>query len=203
LSFNNATQENHLIEQILTGQRDKYAELVVFYQNKIIRLCLSFLRNPVEADEAAHDVFIKAYKSLGSFRGESRFSTWLYRIAVRHCQDILRKKAREKTDSWEQLIQQKGDKIHDLFAANSPPVPSEEDSDLIRRLLSALKPETAQILTLREVQGFSYQEMAQILDCSLDAVKARLKRARQEIQKKARHFLQSHNVKISEVSHES
>ncbi len=145
------------------------------------------LADPTQAEDAAQEVFIKAYQALGQFRGTASFSTWLYRIAVNHCTDLLRKAARRKTESWEALLEREGEKAEALFAA-SPHIESSEHTELLAKLLSHLSETSRTILVLREVQGLNYQQLAEALGCTVDAVKGRLKRARQEMEIKLRHF---------------
>lgn len=164
------------------------------YQGKVLQLCVSTLSDPHEAEDAAQEIFIKAYQSLNKFRGASSFSTWLYRIATNHCTDLLRQKSRHRTESWEALIEKEGDQIVKLLAAPPDSHLTQEDTDLINRVLSCLSSEYRMILTLREIQGLSYQEIAVVMRCSLDSVKARLRRARQGFQDNLRHFLEPGNV---------
>lgn len=133
------------------------------------------------AEDAAQEAFIKAYHSLDRFKGDSSFSTWLYRIAANHCKDLLRKRARQKTEPLEAVVQEMGERLEE----------GRENADLIERMLAAIPEDYRAVLILRETEGMSYQEIAQTLNISVDAVKARLKRARAEI---ARHFSASKNV---------
>jgi RNA polymerase sigma-70 factor (ECF subfamily) len=164
------------------------------YQGKVLQLCVSTLSDPHEAEDAAQEIFIKAYQSLDKFRGASSFSTWLYRIAANHCTDLLRQRSRRRTESWEALVEKEGDRLVKLLAAPPDSRLTPEDTDLVNRVLTCLSSEHRMILTLREVQGLSYQEIAAVMQCSLDSVKARLRRARQDFQDKLRHFLGSGNV---------
>ena len=151
-------------------------------------LCASLLGDPVRAEDAAQEVFLKAYRSLPGFRLDSTFSTWLYRIASNHCLDLLRRRGREKSESLDAL----GEKDGEPSDAGLPSVEGEEraveDRDLVERLLSSLPPDYRLILTLREVQGLSYHEIAEAMDCSLDSVKARLRRAREKLEELGRHL---------------
>ncbi len=151
------------------------------HHGRVIRLCQLLLSNPTEAEDAAQDVFVKAYSSFSNFRGASSFSTWINRIAYNHCMDLLRRRRRERTESLEQTPENE---------LPVQPLPSESSEEL----LQALRPEYREILALREVAGLRYDEIAASLKCSLDSVKARLRRAREELQEKARHFLGSSNV---------
>ncbi len=176
----------------MAGNRNAYSEIVRRYEEKVRGYCGAVLGS-ASAEDAAQEIFIKAYQALGQFRGNSSFSTWLYRISANHCTDLLRKMARQKTQSWEALLEKEGEKIESLFAY-SPEVGSFEQNELITKLLSQISETARTILVLREVQGLSYQELAETLECSLDAVKARLKRARQEIQIKVRHLSKAKDV---------
>ena len=187
-------EEIALIQKILSGDKDSYAEIVRSYQTKVLGLCTSFLSDASQAEDAAQEIFIKAYQALRSFQGNSKFSTWLYRIAANHCKDLLRKRSRQKTESLEALIEKSGDEVQNLWEPSVDPRVASGASELIEKLLSSLSVEARLILTLREVQGLSYQEIAETLQCSLDAVKSRLRRARASLDEKTRHFSVSTNV---------
>jgi RNA polymerase sigma-70 factor (ECF subfamily) len=164
------------------------------YHERILRLCVSMLADPAEAEDAAQEVFLKAYRSLDRFRGDAAFSTWLYRIAANHCHDLLRKHPRGQTQSWEALLETAGRRLEQLLSAPPSAGLAAEQSDLVRRALAQLPPDYCIVLILREIEELSYQEMAQVLDCSLDAVKARLRRARAQFEQLLRHFLDRDNV---------
>lgn len=192
-------EDLEIVRAVLAGDREAYADLVRAHQARVRGLCLSLLLNATEADDAAQDVFIKAYESLSKFRHDSSFSTWLCRIASNHCLDLLRKKSRHKTDSLDALLEQKGEQIRRLLVtAQEIPDSSEalhgEKTELIQKVLGALPMDHREILILREAQGLSYEEIGSILGCSLDAVKARLRRARQRMEEKFRHFWGVSNV---------
>ncbi len=187
--------DQEIIQSILSGDQNAYALLVRKYQNRIYSHCVSMLSDFSLAQDAVQEVFIKAYQSLNKFRAQSTFYTWLYRIASNHCLDILRKKSRNKSESWESLLEKKGEKIHELLTAEKPEKSRSERRELIESVLAQLNPDYRVILVLREIDGLSYDEISQTLNCSLDAVKARLKRARQDFEMKLRHFWGSENVK--------
>ena len=183
-----------IIQSVLSGDKDAYAELVRRHHVRVLAVCGHLLQIPSEAEDAAQDVFVLAYKRLSSFRGDSAFSTWMYRIATNYCLDLLRKRKREKSDSIDRLIEEKKDaSLHTLHFESGPETVMER-KDLVTRLLSRLNENERTILILREAEGFSYQEIAAILEISIDAVKARLKRARQSLQEKTRHLFKIENV---------
>lgn len=179
-------EQNELIRAVLAGDKDAYGEIVRAHQERILRLCASLLGGALPAEDAAQDVFVKAYQALPRFQGGSSLATWLHRIAVNHCMDLLRQTARRRTESWEALVEREGEKVHSLFAWPAGDAPGL--ADLAGRILSRLEPDQRAVLVLREIQGLSYQEMAAVMGCSLDAVKARLRRARLALQEAARHF---------------
>jgi RNA polymerase sigma-70 factor (ECF subfamily) len=176
------------VRRVQAGDRDAYADIVRRHHPRVISLCFSVLKNHTRAEDAAQDVFIKAYQALSSFRFDAQLSTWLYRIAYFHCLDMIRSAGREKTVSWEALLEAQGDRIQSALLSPNPAT-AEEQKDFVASLLSALSQEYRTVLVLREVEGLTYEEIAETMNCSLDSVKARLRRARREIQNQLRHFL--------------
>lgn len=189
-----AREDFELIERVRSGDREAYAGIVRRHQGKLLQLCLSLLGDPSSAEEAAQEAFLKAYRSLGGFQGYSSFATWLYRIAYNLCQDLLRQKIRRRAESWDELLEREGEGLHRLLAAGPDPAAAAEAADLIQRILARLPEEQSSALLLREIQGLSYQEIASVLGCSLDSVKARLRRARRTLGEGLRHFLGPENV---------
>lgn len=185
----NVLNDPEIIASVLGGDRDAYAEIVGRYEDRVYGYCLAMLADPGKAEDAAQEVFVKAYQALGRFRGDAAFSTWLYRIAINHCKDVLRKTSRAKTESWEALLEKEGDKIETLLSTSQALGSAAESLELISKILSHLPEKSRTLLLLREAQGLSYEELAETLNCSIDSVKSRLKRTRQEIEKKLRHLL--------------
>lgn len=184
-----AADDAAIIQRVRSGQREAYATLVRRYQAKVLRSCVSALGDATEAEDAAQDIFIKAYRSLDAFRSAASFSTWLYRITANHCLDLLRKRSRQRTTSWDALVEEAGELAHPAVQARDV-----AHAQLIEHALSSLTPDDRTIVVLREVQGLSYQELAAVLQCSVDAVKARLRRARQELARRLRHLLEAPDV---------
>jgi RNA polymerase sigma-70 factor (ECF subfamily) len=185
----NTLSDGEIIASILGGDRDAYTRIVDRFQDRVYGYCLATLADPVKAEDAAQEVFIKAYQALGRFRGDSSFFTWLYRIAINHCKDILRRTSRAKTESWEALLEKEGERIEALFAMPEMAGEAAEKMELISKILSCLPEKSRTLLLLREAQGLSYGELAEATKSSIDSVKSRLKRSRQEIEKKLRHLL--------------
>ncbi|MBI5246888.1 MAG: sigma-70 family RNA polymerase sigma factor [Elusimicrobia bacterium] len=170
-----------------------FADLVRSHAPRVRALCAATLRSDAEADDAAQEVFLKAYRSLGKFAGGSDFGTWVHRIAVNHCLDLLRAAGRRRSDSLDALLEADAKALGAALSEEGP-AKALEDRDTIERLLDRLIPEQRLALTLRELEGLSYDEIAAAMSCSLDSVKARLKRARADLLDMARHFSGSENV---------
>jgi RNA polymerase sigma-70 factor (ECF subfamily) len=139
------------------------------------------LSNHTDAEEAAQDIFVKGYLSLRQFKGDCSFSTWLYRITANHCLDILRKRIRRKNVSLEALVEKAGSQVEKFFAVSSPADIRLENRQLVEKILSSLSEEHRRILVLKESLGLEYQEIADVLGCSLNSVKGRLARARRQL----------------------
>jgi RNA polymerase sigma-70 factor (ECF subfamily) len=177
-----------IIAEVLGGNSNAYAELVRRHQSKIRVYCNGVFGAGPAADDAAQEVFIKAYQALGSFKEKSSFGTWLYRIAINHCRDLLRKKGRNRESSLERMRDEQGDAF-DARLARPGDQAALGARELAEKILDGLSESSRTVIVLREVQELSYEEMMEVLGCSLDAVKSRLKRAREEIDKKFGHFL--------------
>jgi RNA polymerase sigma-70 factor (ECF subfamily) len=186
--------DTELISRVQAGEHDAFADLIRAHHAWVLGLCAATLGNRSSAEDAAQEIFLKAYKSLTKFNGGSSFSTWLHRIAANHCLDLLRNQSRRQTQSWDELLEAEGEGVHRLLTAPADEGRAREDADLVKRVLACLSPEYQMALTLREVQGLSYQEIAEAMGCSLDSVKARLRRARQEFTDHMRHFVDALNV---------
>lgn len=171
---------------------EEFAELVREHAPRVRALCASVLRDPAEADDAAQDAFLKAHRSLARFKGDASFGTWVHRIAVNVCLDRLRAASHRRAESLETLGER------DARALGALVEPSAEaacaDRDLAERLLARLTPEQRLAFTLCEREGLSYAEIAEAMSCSLDSVKARVKRARAELLESARHFSRTDRV---------
>jgi RNA polymerase sigma-70 factor (ECF subfamily) len=162
---------------VLGGDTDTYAELVRRHQAKVIGICRTLLQDEVQADDAAQDIFVKVFELLSQFRRTAAFPTWLHRIATNFCLDIKRRQRRDRTESWDFTFET-GDVEMPVSVDNENPELRFEKKELVQTYLSALSEKDRIVLLMREAQGFRYQELADVLECSLDAVKARLKRAR-------------------------
>jgi len=177
-------QESVIIGKVLSGNIDAFEDLVLEYQKNIYNLALRMTGNTEDASDITQEAFIKAYNSLSSFRNDSKFSVWLYRIASNLCTDFLRSKSRKPYQSLtvEDEVGEEAqlDIADDSF---SPEVMLERSltRDAVRRGLDSLPPEHREILLLRELAGMSYDEIANTLSLEAGTVKSRIFRARKKL----------------------
>lgn len=170
----------------------EFEGLVREHAPRVRALCLSVLKDPAEAEDAAQDAFLKAWRSMDGFDKRSSIGTWLHRIAVNTCLDRLRAGARRRADSLEALSEREASELRSLAEPSAQG--AFEDRDLAEKLLATLNPEQRLAFTLCEKEGLSYAEIAEAMSCSVDSVKARIKRARQELLEAARHFSRTGSV---------
>lgn len=173
----------NLIESFKNGDTSAFGEIVLKYQDKIYNLCRHMLGNADDAEDAAQDVFLKAYLALPKFRPEASLYTWLYRIATNTCIDY------KKRPVFEALFggSEEGERlVHDL--ATDAPSPeklyqSKQIDQALQEGLAKLSPKLRAIIILKEIEGLSYEEIADTLEISMGTVKSRIARAREELQK--------------------
>jgi RNA polymerase sigma-70 factor (ECF subfamily) len=181
-------EENQLVEQSKQGDEEAFGVLVKKYKTKVFNLAYSFTRDRETADDLAQEVFIKVYYALEKFKFQSGFGTWLYRIAVNHLKDYLRKHAKERHVSIEALGREPALSDDEIKKKER----AQETADRKKLLYESLRslPEKYQvILNLRDIQGHSYEEIAGILKLSPGTVDSRLHRARKILRKKIAPFL--------------
>jgi RNA polymerase sigma-70 factor (ECF subfamily) len=169
--------EKQLVRLAQDGSQEAFAELVAKYQSKVFSMAMSFIRNREAADDAAQEVFLKAYLALPRFHMKSEFGTWLYRIAVNHVKDVLRKRGRAREVSLEDVreLPMPGENAVEKAEAERE---TEARRSLVQRFVQALPEKYRDILTLRDIQGLPYEEIAQVLHLSPGTVDSRLHRAR-------------------------
>lgn len=177
-------EEAQVIEQILKGDINAYEQLVTRYEKSVYNLALRMTDNAEDAADMAQEAFIKAYNSLGSFRGDSKFSVWLYRIVSNVCLDFLRKQSRRPAMSLSVEDDDGEDVQLDVPDESMSPESLLERKltrESVRAGLARLPEDYRQILLLRELQGLSYDEIAQTLDVGVGTVKSRIFRAREKL----------------------
>lgn len=176
------TEETALIQRVLKGEREVFYELIRPYERAIFLMAQSILQNEADAEEAAQEAAIKAFVHLGSFRRESKFSTWLITIVINEARMRLRKEHRSLYESFDEQQGEEGNYTPRDFA-DWREIPSEqlqrkELRQALRRAIEALAPKYRQVFVLRDVQNLSIAETAKALGITAASVKTRLLRAR-------------------------
>lgn len=174
-------QEQTLLRKACSGDADAFEEIVRENEKTVYGLALRHLGNPQDAEDAAQEVFLKAYSGLKSFRGDAKLSVWLYRITCNVCTDMLRRRKDTVSLSAEK---EDGSPALELLDDRFDPAAIAERSELREKVGEALTklPEDARkILLLREIAGQSYEEIAQTLDLDMGTVKSRIFRARKRL----------------------
>lgn len=177
-----------LISLIKSGDKEAFTLLVKRYEKKILNILYLQLGNIPDLEDLAQEVFIKVFKNIGSFRGESQFYTWLYRIAMNISYDYKRKN-REIYSLDEPLKEDEEDTFEKVLFDSSIEDPlsvieTEELKEKLRKFIKELPKEYQEVLVLREYEGLSYEEIAKILNCPIGTVESRLFRARKELKEK-------------------
>lgn len=185
-----------LIKAFQKGDKKTFDELVIRHKDRIFNLCYRFLGDYEEANDSAQEAFVKAYGSLNRFRLESTFSTWLYRIAVNVCKNKLGSsayKAKRKTVSLDNPGIPSDERVPMEFPNGAPsPLARMEEKEkraFIQRALDTLPAEFRVVVTLRDVEGLSYEDIAEVTGLNLGTVKSRIARARADLRTKLRGVL--------------
>ncbi len=179
--------DQDLVRKVQRGDKAAFDLLVVKYQHKIVHLVNRYVKDPYEAQDVAQDTFIKAYRALGDFRGDSAFYTWLYRIAINTAKNYLLSRSRRHSD-YEVDIQD-AEQVENLPQLKDIETPedllmNEQVVNVIRSAIEKLPEEMRIAITLREFEGMSYEEIAEAMDCPIGTVRSRIFRAREAIDEK-------------------
>ncbi|MDH4195818.1 MAG: sigma-70 family RNA polymerase sigma factor [Candidatus Aminicenantes bacterium] len=170
-------EERELVKLAQEGSEDAFASLVRAYQARVYSMALSFTRNRDVADDLAQEVFLKAYLALPKFRFHSEFGTWLYRVAVNHIKDYLRRKGRAKEVPLDD-VREIANAGEEETLARERERTEEARRGLVLKVLQGLPDKYRVILTLRDIQGMPYDKISAILRISPGTVDSRLHRAR-------------------------
>jgi len=182
-----------LVDKAKQGDKHAYEILVLKYQRKLARLLSRFIRDSAEVEDVMQEAFIKAYRALPSFRGESAFYTWLYRIGINTAKNYLVASNRRAPTSTEYDTAEaegfaEADLLHDV---NTPEnlMATRQIGETVNRTIDALPEELRTAITLREIEGLSYEEIADIMQCPIGTVRSRIFRAREAIAEQLRPLL--------------
>ncbi|MDH7461547.1 sigma-70 family RNA polymerase sigma factor [Chitinophagaceae bacterium 26-R-25] len=180
--------DNDLIVQVLRGNQQMFAELVKRYQNFVFTIILRYVESREDAEEISQDVFVKAYRSLADFRGDSKFSTWLYTITSTTCITHLRRKKQDVFSLDQENVFARAENLNSGFTANE--VEQKSKINMVNSAIALLSPDDAQVITLFYKAEQSLDEIATIMGLETNTVKVRLHRARQRLKEKMeKHFV--------------
>jgi len=176
--------DEELVARVQRGDKCAFDLLVLKYQHRIVKLVSRYVRNPADALDVTQEAFIKAYRALGNFRGESAFYTWLYRIAINTAKNHLSALGRRPREGDVYGADGEPISLDELQSDGDTPEKSllvDEIKQTILKTMAALPEDLRTAITLREIEGLSYEEIADAMDCPIGAVRSRIFRAREAL----------------------
>ena len=185
--------DRELVARAQRGDKRAFELLVEKYQRKLGRLLSRFIRDPSEVEDVTQEAFIKAYRALPAFRGDSAFYTWLYRIGINTAKNYLMALGRRAPTSTEVEAEEaegfeEGEQLRDINTPESVLL-SNEIAETVNRTIEALPEELRKAIQMREIEGMSYEDIAQAMDCPIGTVRSRIFRAREAIAEQLRPLL--------------
>lgn len=181
------------VERVQRGDKIAFELLVIKYQRKLMRLVLRLVRDRAEAEDVVQEAFIKAYRALPKFRGDSAFYTWLYRIGINTAKNYLVTMGRRAPTSTEADVEEAetfddGEQLRDINTPESM-LATKQIAQTVNLAMDALPDELRIAITLREIEGLSYDEIAEAMGCPIGTVRSRIFRAREAVADKLRPLL--------------
>ena len=182
-----------LVEKVQKGDQQAFNLLVLKYQGRIKQLVARYARNAADVEDITQDAFIKAYRALKNFRGDSQFYTWLYRIAINTAKNYLVSSGR-RSPAGATLDAQEAEQYEGAYALQEAATPdreiqAEEIQQVVSKAISDLPEDLRTAITLRELEGLNYEDIAQVMDCPIGTVRSRIFRAREAIDQQLRPLL--------------
>ena len=185
--------DQKLVARVQRGDKAAFDLLVRKYQHKVAKLVSRYVRDRREVEDVTQEALIKAYRAIGGFRGESAFYTWLYRIAVNTAKNYLESMGRRPPGSDVEVegaeLIESGDGLRDQ-ATPERQMLTDEIAATVHRVIENLPVDLRTAITLREIEGLSYEEIAQVMDCPIGTVRSRIFRAREAIDQELRPLLE-------------
>ncbi len=185
--------DQQLVERVQRGDKQAFGLLVAKYQRKLSRLLSRMVRDPAEVEDVAQEAFIKAYRALPSFRGDSAFYTWLYRIGINTAKNHLVSQGRRAPTTTEiEAEDAEQYESGELLRDNDTPgrlLQTRQIGDTVNEAVEALPEELRTAIVLREIEGLSYDEIASVMGCPIGTVRSRIFRAREAIAERLRPML--------------
>lgn len=188
------TTDQLLVQRVQAGDQKAFELLVAKYQRRIFRLISRFVRDAALAEDVAQETFLRAYRAIGQFRGDSQFYTWLYRIAVNTAKKSLSDSARDPVIRESSTISEDGETFvsgEQLTDMETPEavLASREIARTVNAAMDALPEDLRTAIALREIEGLSYEDIAQVMNCPVGTVRSRIFRAREAIARQLRPLL--------------
>jgi RNA polymerase sigma-70 factor (ECF subfamily) len=185
--------DRQLVQRAQRGDKRAFELLVEKYQRKLARLLSRFIRDPAEVEDVTQEAFIKAYRALPAFRGDSAFYTWLYRIGINTAKNYLMAMGRRAPTSTEVEAEDaegfdEGEQLRDINTPESLLL-SNEIAETVNSTIEKLPEELRKAIQMREIEGMSYEDIAQAMDCPIGTVRSRIFRAREAIAEQLRPLL--------------
>ena len=185
--------DRQLVERAQKGDKHAFELLVEKYQRKLARLLSRFIRDPAEVEDVTQEAFIKAYRALPAFRGDSAFYTWLYRIGINTAKNYLMAMGRRAPTSTEVEAEEaegfeEGEQLRDINTPESLLL-SNEIAETVNSTIEQLPEELRTAIQMREIEGMSYEDIAKAMDCPIGTVRSRIFRAREAIAEQLRPLL--------------
>jgi len=190
MTHDNSDQQ--LVERVQAGDKSAFDLLVRKYQHRVLKLVSRFVSDAAEAEDVAQEAFLKAYRALASFRGDSAFYTWLYRIAINTAKNALVSNRRRPVDFDLDLQDPEQYDRHARLKEGDTPegvLLTEEIRSVVEKAMEQLPEDLRTAIVLRELEGLSYEEIAEAMDCPVGTVRSRIFRAREAIDKKLKPLL--------------
>ena len=184
--------DQQLVERVQAGDKAAFDVLVRKYQHRVLKLVSRFVSDAAEAEDVAQEAFLKAYRALASFRGDSAFYTWLYRIAINTAKNALVSNRRRPVDFDLDLQDPEQYDRHARLKEGDTPegvLLTEEIRSVVEKAMEQLPEDLRTAIVLRELEGLSYEEIAEAMDCPVGTVRSRIFRAREAIDKKLKPLL--------------
>ena len=185
--------DRQLVARAQRGDKQAFELLVEKYQRKLARLLSRFIRDPAEVEDVTQEAFIKAYRALPAFRGDSAFYTWLYRIGINTAKNYLMAMGRRAPTSTEVEAEEaegfeEGEQLRDINTPESVLL-SNEIAETVNATIEGLPEELRRAIQMREIEGMSYEDIAQAMNCPIGTVRSRIFRAREAIAERLRPLL--------------
>jgi len=185
--------DRQLVARAQRGDKQAFELLVEKYQRKLARLLSRFIRDPAEVEDVTQEAFIKAYRALPAFRGDSAFYTWLYRIGINTAKNYLMAMGRRAPTSTEVEAEEaegfeEGEQLRDINTPESVLL-SNEIAETVNSTIEGLPEELRRAIQMREIEGMSYEDIAQAMNCPIGTVRSRIFRAREAIAEQLRPLL--------------